>query len=225
MPVPKAIIFDMDGLLVDSEPFWKQTHISVFKDYGITVTEEQLKLTTGRKTIEVMKYWLQKFGKDTAFAEEAAEKNIDEMARIISEKAYPKVGVEYIVDFFAAKNLKLALASSSVQRLIDIVADKFSLRKKLNVICSAEFLPNGKPAPDVYLETAKLLKVEPEECLVFEDSTNGIKAAIAANMKCVWVPEDFGTGKYRQAGLAADLVIPSLFEFGEKEFESIFQNV
>ena len=122
-------------------------------------------------------------------------------------------GVEQIILFFKEKGFKIGLASSSPMRLIDVVVDKLQIGDMLNVKTSAEGLPFGKPHPQVFIDCAKALQSPPGECLVFEDSFNGMIAAKAARMKCVVspIPQLIDHLKWS----AADAKISSFFEFND----------
>ena len=121
-------------------------------------------------------------------------------------------GVQYIIRFFYERNFKIGVASSSPQKLIDLVLDMCGVKKVIKATASAEYLPYGKPHPQVYLNCAEMLGSVPLSCLCFEDSFPGLIAAKAARMKCVVVPHYHQHKDERWA--AADLKISSLQNFG-----------
>ena len=165
------MIFDMDGLLLDSEPFWKEAEIKVFNEIGVPLTSEMCDATVGIRVEEVTAHWHKIYewdeGKQGNSIIEVSTKVIDEVIRLIIEKAVPFDGVNYIIDFFKTRNIKTAIASSSSMRIINAVIEKFSIKDKFEVIHSAEHESSGKPDPAVYLSTAKLLGELPEFCLAF----------------------------------------------------------
>jgi sugar-phosphatase len=211
-----TVIFDMDGLLIDSEPLWQEAADIIFKQYGISLSNEQYVTTTGLRTKEFLQWWFNYFNLgDEELAR--AEKNI---VQIVIEKVEQKgkmmQGVHYIFDFFHKKNFKIGLATSSPQALVDIVIGMLGIKPYLQAVSTAEFLPYGKPHPQVYLNCAEQLQVHPTECICFEDSFNGMIAAKAARMKCVIVPHHSQQKDERWG--AADLKLTSLQNFGELHF-------
>ena len=219
----KAVIFDLDGLLLDSEPFWKETEIKVFNSLGVPLTGEMCDTTVGIRVEEVTAHWHKIYGWDIDRYEnsvdEVSMKVIDEVIKLISQKAVPFDGVEYIIEFFKTRKIKTAIASSSSMKIINAVVQKFNIKDKFEVIHSAENEKFGKPHPAVYLTTAKLLGELPEFCLAFEDSYNGLVSAKNAGMKTVAIPEKrfYDDTKFN----IADLKLNSLLEFTEEEFNKI----
>ncbi len=208
----KAIIFDMDGLLIDSEPIWNEAEVKVFNEAGIPLTEDMPKDSQGMRTNEVVSYWLLRFpGKNTLPPEKIEDNLTQEVIRIINEKGKPLEGAREIVELLAKNNLPIALASSSSMEIIDAVLGKIPIRQYLKVIRSAKAETYGKPHPGIYINTAKELGVLPENCLAFEDSINGVISAKAAKMRCIAVPNEFVKSEKRFC--IADLVIDSLKDF------------
>jgi HAD superfamily hydrolase (TIGR01509 family) len=214
-----AVIFDMDGLLIDSEPLWQQAGAETLQEYGVTLTDEQYILTTGLRTPEWVDYWFTHFSisKDQA---KAAAKQIEHAALDkIKQHGEAMEGVQYIMDFFKQHNFLIGLASSSPMRLIEAVVDKLNIQQYLNAITSAEHLPHGKPHPQVFLNCAELLQVPPTTCICFEDSFNGMIAAKAARMKCVVIPAPHVHHEGRWD--AADRKLTSLSGFNKTVLETL----
>jgi mannitol-1-/sugar-/sorbitol-6-/2-deoxyglucose-6-phosphatase len=210
---PGAFIFDMDGLLIDSEPLWQQAGAEMLEHFGITLTDEQYHSTTGLRTPEWVDYWFTHFTLDKEKAKEAAHLVEDGALSKIKEHGEGLPGVEYIMKFLKGKGFKIGLASSSPMVLIVAVVDKLEIRPYLDAITSAEHLPFGKPHPQVFLNCAELLKVLPTQCVVFEDSFFGMIAAKAARMKCVVIPAPHVNHQTRWD--AADWKLNSLNEFDQ----------
>jgi sugar-phosphatase len=185
----KAIIFDMDGLLVDSEPYWKIAEKICFGKLGLTLTDELLRQVMGFRLTEVVEHWYnyQPWGEKNFEAVEADV--LETVKQLIIENANALPGVIQTLELCKNNGYKIALASSSAMSLINVVVDKLNIRHYFDLLVSAELEPYGKPHPSVFLTTAKKLNVLPTECLVFEDSVNGMIAAKAARMKCFVVPE------------------------------------
>ncbi len=185
----KAIIFDMDGLLVDSEPYWKIAEKICFGKLGLQLDDELLRQVMGFRLSEVVEHWYnyQPWGEKNFDAVEADV--LETVKQLIADNSKALPGVVDTLKLCKANDYKIALASSSAMSLISVVVDKLNIRHYFDLLVSAEFEPYGKPHPSVFLTTAAKLQVEPTECLVFEDSVNGMIAAKAARMKCIVVPE------------------------------------
>lgn len=185
----KAIIFDMDGLLVDSEPYWKIAEKICFGKLGLNLNDELLRQVMGFRLSEVVAHWYnyQAWGEKNFEAVEADV--LETVKQLIIENADALPGVIQTLELCKANGYKIALASSSAMSLINVVVDKLNIRHYFDLLVSAENEPYGKPHPSVFLTTANMLNVLPTECLVFEDSVNGMIAAKAARMKCIVVPE------------------------------------
>ncbi len=210
---PQAVIFDMDGLLIDSEPLWHEAAAEVFLAYGIQLSEEEYRSTTGMRSTEFVEWW---FARKHVSAGDAAHANLLICRNVIDKvrlrgRALP--GIPHIFNFFISKKFPIGLASSSPMELIDVVVDKLGIRPHLNAVTSAAALPHGKPHPQVYLDCAGQLGCAPTACIAFEDSFPGLIAAKAAGMKCVVVPSAHDSKDLRFH--AADLKISSLQNFNE----------
>lgn len=209
-----TVIFDMDGLLIDSESLWGQAMREVFATVGVELSMEQASHTTGLRTMEVVDYWHNFFkweGKSTELVTNEIIDNIT--AKIVSEGVVME-GMEYILNYFEQKKFKIGLASSSPMRLIQAAIKHFGIQDRFQVISSAEFETHGKPHPAVYLSCAKALGSTPLQCIAFEDSVTGMTAAKAARMKVVVVPEIHNRNNKRYA--LADVQLTSLKEFSDE---------
>lgn len=208
-----TVIFDMDGLLIDSEPFWGEAADEVFQQYGKTLTPAEYATTTGLRTSEFVSWWLRDYKFDDAELERAAENIIQLVIEKVKAKAQPMPGTHYIIDFFHKRGYKIGLATSSPLSLVHTVTKMLGIEKYLQAITSAEKLPYGKPHPQVYINCAEALGSSPLECICFEDSINGMIAAKAARMKCVVVPVHSQLKNEKWS--IADLKISSLQNFSE----------
>lgn len=211
-----TVIFDIDGLLIDSEPLWNEAAAEVFSQYGVNLTEEQYKTTTGLRTKEFVHWWFSRFNIGHAELARAEKQIVYSVLDKIERKGTIMPGVPYIFDFFARKSFRIGLATSSPPALIDLVVKMTGIGKYLHATSSAEDLPYGKPHPQVYLNCAEQLQSAPVQCICFEDSFNGLIAAKSARMKCVIVPHN-SQAKEEKWG-AADLKLSSLQNFGELHF-------
>jgi mannitol-1-/sugar-/sorbitol-6-/2-deoxyglucose-6-phosphatase len=212
--VIKAVIFDLDGLLIDSEPFWQRAEILVFQQVNILLTPEMCLQTKGLRIDQVVDYWYQKLPWINLSKQEVEILIVNRVIELIELEGKPLPGVEYALSFVQEKQVKIALASSSALKIIRAALAKLNLTDVFSQIYSAEAELFGKPHPGVYLTTASKLNVAPQECLALEDSLNGVLAAKAAQMKCIAVPEPL---QYDNPQFAiADVKLKSLLELEEE---------
>jgi HAD superfamily hydrolase (TIGR01509 family) len=214
-----AVIFDMDGLLIDSEPLWREAANELLLTYGKKLTAEQYAVTTGLRTKEFVGYWFRHFNLPAEDSANAEKIIVDLVINLVKQKGKPLPGVAHIFNFFLDRKFKIGLATSSPPALINVVVDMLGIRTHLQAISSAESLDFGKPHPEVYLNCAEKLGVQPVQCICFEDSFNGMVAAKAAKMKCVIVPSIHDIKN--PAWEAADLKISTLANFNELLLESL----
>ena len=214
-----AVIFDIDGLLINSEPLWNKAATEIFRQYGITLTAQQYATTTGLRSKEFVAHWLHQFNVPASQFDIAERKVIDLALQLIDQDATLMPGVEHVFEFFLQKDFKMGLATSSPIELIEWVKDKLGIRSYIHASCSAQQLPFAKPHPQVYIDCATSLHTHPLSCIFFEDSFYGMIAAKAARMTCVVVPsaED---SKLEHWG-AADLKLSSLQNFGALHFNML----
>ena len=212
-----TVIFDIDGLLVDSEPLWNEAAAEVFRLYGVNLTEEQYDTTTGLRTKEFLQWWFSFYGIDREELATAEKKIVQLVLDKIAHNGKIMPGIPYIFDFFTKKHFKIGLATSSPPALIELVVEMMGIKNYLHATSSADELLLGKPHPQVYLNCAESLGSQPVECICFEDSFNGMISAKAARMKCVVVPHASQLKDERWG--AADLKISSLQNFGELHFQ------
>lgn len=183
-----TFIFDMDGLLIDSEPLWKIAADEVFANQGIYLSQEEYNQTTGLRTVEFLSHWLEAYDKPLDNIPLLNDQIIEVVTNLILTKGAPMPGAVNLVKTAKQKGFKTAIASSSPLSMIKAVTDKLSITSDIDVCSSAEHLPFGKPHPEVFIACTKALKVSSKACLVFEDSFNGLLAAKSAKMRCVVVP-------------------------------------
>ena len=186
----KAVIFDMDGVLINSEPLWRIAMIKGFRSVGIDFTEEDCRKTTGRRINEVVEYWLNHHQLGQINAVSLERGIIEELLRLIDTDGEPIKGIMDIIDYCDQRKFVTGVATSSSNELVTAVLKKLNLSGHFKAINSAEFLKYGKPHPEVFLTCAELLNVLPFNCLVIEDSINGVIAAKAAQMKVIAVPDE-----------------------------------
>lgn len=189
----------MDGLLVDSEPHWRATERDVFQSVGLHLTDEECKQTTGMPILDVVHYW---FDRRPWTAAEASGRSHGDLAAAITDGVHERIanvaepmpGAIETLLFFAGRGILTAIASASPMSLIDVVVDRLGIRDSLTLWHSAMLEARNKPAPDVYIGTARKLGVTPANCVAFEDSGSGLVSAHAAGMRTVAVPAEFEYG-------------------------------
>lgn len=210
-----TVIFDMDGLLIDSEPLWGIALREVFATVGVTLSPELTHLTTGLRTKEVVSYWHNYYKWEGKSEEQVVNEIIDSVIAKIIAEGKSMEGLAYILQYFQEKGFKMGLASSSPLRLINAVLDHLQIKNAFQAVYSAEFEDYGKPHPAVYLACAKALGSDPLDCIAFEDSVTGMTAAKAARMTTVVVPEAHNRKDPRYA--LANMKLDSLLEFNDTQ--------
>ncbi len=204
----EAVIFDMDGVLIDSESFWKTAEKEVFGSVGIEVTEYHSSLTSSMTTKEVTEYWFSFKPWKNVSLEDIEQKVISRVGELIDLYGQIMPGVEKTLAYFKSSGHKIGLATNSPDILISRILKKLNIECYFDATLSAEFVDKGKPSPDIYLKIAHILSVNPSKCVVFEDSKSGLIAAQAAGMSVVVIPEK---SQYHHIEFdAADLKISSL---------------
>jgi sugar-phosphatase len=213
-----AAIFDMDGLLIDSEPHWQDAEIAVYTPFGVPVDRDLCRATAGRRIDEVLTLWHERFAWTGPPVAEMAERVLEEVTRRIMDHGEPLPGVHETMATLRDAGLKIAIASSSPPALIDAVVAKLGLAGDLDLTHSGIHEERGKPDPAVFLTTAERLGVDPARCLVFEDAPSGIAAGKAAGMFVIAVPSVFDAD---DPGIrSADRVLGSLEEFDLDDADS-----
>jgi beta-phosphoglucomutase family hydrolase len=180
----KAVLFDMDGVIAETEHLHIEAEKQTMLKYGVPITEDELHRYTGTTAKEMFTDLIARYKLDTTF-----EKIFNEKEKIMFEMLEmdiePVKGVIELLHKLKEKRVKLAVASSSHRRLVQYILRKLEITELFDSIISAEDIAHGKPDPEIFLKSAKRLKVDPAECLVVEDAELGVEAAKAAGMKCL----------------------------------------
>ena len=214
----EAVIFDLDGLLIDSEPYWDKARSIMASEAGIDWNTDDHRAVMGVSTSEWVSYMITRL--ELVMSPAAVEEKIVAEMVCLYQRQIPYLpgAVEAVAR--SAAEYPTGLASGSPRRLIDTVTNDSRLHGKFKAILSGDQVKQGKPSPDIYLQTAKMLGVRPTNCVCLEDSGNGILAGKNAAMKVIAVPDS------RFAPIAetlnqADLVLTSLSEFSLDLFEKL----
>ncbi|RME31768.1 HAD family phosphatase [Candidatus Woesearchaeota archaeon] len=203
----RAVIFDMDGTLIDSEKYWKAVAEWFFNEVARAVPSD-LERFVGASTNDQIEH-LKEEGLLKVTPERFIEAKEEAEHRIYHEQTALMPGARDLLAALYAKGVPLALASSTARKWIEVVIDRFALRKYFTFVISGQDVPHGKPAPDIFLACARALGVAPKDCVVVEDSTSGVMAAKAAGMYCVGFKN--GLGRHQDVS-QADLIITRLAE-------------
>jgi mannitol-1-/sugar-/sorbitol-6-/2-deoxyglucose-6-phosphatase len=185
----RAAIFDMDGLLIDSEPLWMQAELETFSALGVPISAERCAETRGFRLSEVVSHWHRRHPWTGDGPEAVAERLLGRVAALIRQKAQPLPGALDAIRFARRRCEAVGLASSSPLPLIEAALARFDARSMFDAVHSAEQETHGKPHPAIYLTAASRLGIPPVECVALEDSINGVISAKAARMTCIAVPE------------------------------------
>lgn len=188
--VIRAVIFDMDGVIIDSCNLWKRAEHEVFSSVGVKLTDELCKITETMTTEEVTRFWFDRCpwkGKSLADIEKAVIKRV---ACLVEEEGEAIDGIRELINGLKLKGYKIGLATNSPSELIPIVLEKLRLKYYFDAVSSAEHEPEGKPDPSVYNSVIKKLGVNPGDCIAVEDSLSGLMAAKKAGMKTIALAKD-----------------------------------
>ncbi|MGB9097219.1 hexitol phosphatase HxpB [Erwinia sp.] len=184
-----AAIFDMDGLLIDSEPLWDRAEMDVFSTLDIDLTRRnELPDTLGLRIDQTVRMWHDTLPWSGPSQEEVTQRIIARALNLVEESRPLLPGVEQALRLCKAEGLKIGLASASPLHMLERVLEMFNLRNYFDTVVSAEALPYSKPHPQVYLDAAARLGVDPLNCVTLEDSFNGMIATKAARMRSIVIP-------------------------------------
>ncbi|MFC3914077.1 hexitol phosphatase HxpB [Pseudaeromonas sharmana] len=188
-PSLQAVIFDMDGVLIDSEPLWQQGEYEVFREAGVPLTPQMCQQTMGLRVDHVVRYWQQRYPDIVLEPHATAQAILDRVAAQIMLEGVPMPGVVNTLQRLHAQGITIGLATSSPGQLVTTILQKLQIIDYFTLWHSAEHEPYGKPHPAVYLSAAERLGVAPQHCLAIEDSLNGLLAAKSAGMSLLAVPD------------------------------------
>jgi HAD superfamily hydrolase (TIGR01509 family) len=188
----KALIFDMDDLMVASERLYLEVEKDMARGFGIEFRMDTWGKLMGRKPIEGMRIFVEELALPIS-AEEALEIRNIRMRDKYRNEAEAKPGLFHILDTFYGK-LRLAVCTGAQQEFLEIVVDRLDIREKFDLLQSSDEILKGKPEPEIYLVCCRRLALEPRECIVLEDSSNGALAAKRAGCYTVAVPSEYSRG-------------------------------
>ena len=218
----RAVIFDMDGVIIDSQPYHFAVEEKMCRELGIDVSIEESHSFVGMAGAKVWSYLKGKFGLKESIRELMAFENKARIACFSSlENLQPIPGVVELLEELKQLDIKTALASSSSVEVIEIFISKLRIKDYFRKIISGDSVEKGKPDPDIFLHTASAIGENPADCVVIEDSANGVKAAKGAGMKCIGFRNE-NSGD--QDLSLADMVVDDLREINFQVLRNI-QNI
>ncbi len=207
----KAVIFDLDGTLVDSMWMWKSIDVEYLGRYGYDCPEDLQKEIEGMSFSETAAYFKARFGLPDSL-EEIKQAWTDMSMEKYRTQVPLKRGAKDFLDYMARHGVKAGIATSNGKAMVDAVLEALKIRPYFQVVATACEVAAGKPAPDIYLNVAGRLGVEPRECLVFEDVPAGIQAGKSAGMTVCAVEDAFSRHMQREKAELADFYINDYYE-------------
>ena len=217
----KVVIFDMDGVIVDSEPIYERANEEIYQKYGLNLSEEELLSYIGVNLLDTWTDLLSKYQVKAEFkdykVEDFIEEHVHSYYKVLTESDELELmpGIKEWFEYFKTKGYKMIIASSSYEPIIEYIYQKFGLDRYMEGYVDGNSVEKGKPEPDIFLKAAKNLEVKVEECLVIEDSEHGISAANQAGMKSIGFDRDTD---YNQDLSAADIIIK---EFNQQNLQKL----
>jgi len=186
----KAVILDMDGVVIDTEGFWRDAEKQVFGELGVEVTEELAAQTAGMSTTQVTEFWYEKCPWEAPGKDEVEQGVVDRVGELIDSKGQAIVGLFELLKDIRRRGLKVGLATNSPRTLVNEALRKLSLREAFDAVVSFDDVEEAKPNPEVYLKCLVQLSVEPGEAIIVEDSVTGVEAGLAAGCRVLNLTHD-----------------------------------
>ena len=215
----KAIIFDMDGVLINSVNYnWKSFNIAI-KDSGIQLSNEDIKRGIGISIKDKLRLWKKDYGIKDYDPEEFSRKVGEIELELMKKDLHLNKALNKLLREAKEKQIKLALATLSLRWRVDKILGLLKIKDVFDEIVTAEDVENHKPSPDIFLKAAEQMNENPQDCVVFEDALSGIEGAIRANMKVVAVK----TGFFSEQELKdADMIINDFSEININKLKKMF---
>jgi HAD superfamily hydrolase (TIGR01509 family) len=185
----KAVIFDMDGLMIDSERLYFQVERDIAGKFNRTLKDETLWKMMGKKPIESLQLLVKELDIPISAEDALAMRNIM-MREKLKNDLVPMPGLEHIIGAFY-KRLKMAISTGASREFLDLMLDRLNIRDRFDVLITSDEIEKGKPDPEIYLKTCQKLALKPEQCVVLEDSSNGARAGKRAGCYVIAVPSEY----------------------------------
>ncbi len=205
----KLVIFDLDGVLLDSESLYKIVNMNLFADLGVHITDEEYNSFIGISGDKMWSYIKEKGRLEQSISELRAMERERKFVGLSGSDLVPNSGLLELLHHIKENNIPTCIASSGLMKNIKLILSKLDVEAFFSYIVSGEMPKHGKPAPDIFLLAAKHYNIRPEDCLVIEDSRNGTLAAKAAGMTCIGY---INPGSGNQDLSKADMMISSFLD-------------
>lgn len=216
----KGIIFDLDGTMVDSMWMWRNIDNQFMTDHHLDMTDELERAIEGMSFRETAEYFVQTYP-----LKETVEELMDIWVQMAIDKYQNEVtlkpGLMCFLQEMKKRGIKMGIATSNARILLDAVAEKNGFYDYMDGVLTANEVQRGKPAPDVFLAVADKIGIEPEQCLVFEDIVQGIRAGLAAGMKVCAVYDEYSRGQENEKRALAHYYINSYDQVLEGSYERL----
>jgi len=209
----------MDGLMIDSERLYFEAESEMAKTFGVQLLEETLWKMMGTKPIEGLSIFVKDLELPIS-AQDALDMRNEIMRKKLQTELEAMPGLFHILDTFFNR-LKLAVCTGAQEEFLDIVVDLLKIREKFDVLQSSDGIDKGKPEPEIYLKTCEKLAVSPQECIVLEDSANGVKAGKKAGCSVIAIPSEYTQS---QEFTSADFIAADLFQ-AEHHIQSLLSSI
>lgn len=185
----EAVVFDLDGVMIDSQPYWQDAQLEILSQVGVPITRQDTIDTTGMRIDQIVGMCYAESPWDSISCDEVCSRILDRVTELVCQHKPAMPDLNHAIGICQQLGVKLAIASSSPMNLIDATVEALNLDGVFEVKSSGAQLRHGKPHPEVYLNACEALGIPPAQCVAIEDSFVGLLAAKAASMKAIVVPE------------------------------------
>ena len=216
----KAVIFDMDGVLINSPDYNRQSFNLILRDYGLNFSKQDWKKTLGRSIQDKLQIWKNDYGlKEDPDFHDLSQSAFKIQKKLMKEKEKPNLSLLNLLRELKKNNIKIGVATSSTKQRAHIILEMINVISFIEVLITAEDVEKHKPHPDLFLKCAEKLQVKPENCVVFEDAKNGVPASKNAGMKTIALLTEFNEKKDFEN--LSDLIIKDFSEINLKRLKEL----